>query len=74
MSRTYHHGKRNIRVRGIRRESTDLRRLARALVDLAHAEAEAQAEVEHRNRRESKPRRRSGNGERKTLDADGGRA
>jgi hypothetical protein len=67
MSRTYHHGNRNIRVRGIRRESTDLRRLARALIDLAHAEAEAQAESEHQ-----KPQRRSANGKRKTNGAGAG--
>jgi hypothetical protein len=50
MSRTYHHGKdRRIRVRGVRRP-TDLRRLARVLIDLeqARAEAEAQAETEHK--------------------------
>jgi hypothetical protein len=47
MSRTYHHGKdRRIRVRGIRRP-TDLRRLARVLIELEAAEAEAEAEAEH---------------------------
>ena len=30
MSRTYHQGERRIRVRGVRRDATDLRRLARA--------------------------------------------
>jgi hypothetical protein len=47
MSRTYHHGKdRRIRVRGIRRP-TDLRRLARALIELEAAQAEAEAEAEY---------------------------
>jgi hypothetical protein len=61
MSRTYHHGKeRNIRVRGIRRP-TDLRRLARALIELeytqAQAEAEALAEHHQQNKaKRSKPR------------------
>jgi hypothetical protein len=53
MSRTYHHGKdRHIRVRGIRRP-TDLRRLARALVELEYqqAQAEAEAEAEQRAKR-----------------------
>jgi hypothetical protein len=45
MSRTYHHGERKIRVRGIRRP-TDLRRLARALIELEHQQAQAEAEAE----------------------------
>lgn len=53
MSRTFHHGKdRRIRVRGIRRP-TDLKRLARALIELEYnrAQAEAEAEAEHRARK-----------------------
>lgn len=50
MSRTYHNGERRIRVRGERRSPTDLRRLARALIDLAQAQAEADAEAEHQTR------------------------
>ena len=46
MSRTFHHGERRIRVRGIKRDPTDLRRLARALIELAQAQAEAEAETE----------------------------
>jgi hypothetical protein len=47
MSRTYHHGKnRRIRVQGVRRP-TDLKRLARALIDLEAAKAEAEAEQDH---------------------------
>lgn len=58
MSRTYHHGKRRIRVRGIKREQPDLRRLARALIDLARLQAEADAEAEHTARtRQPKPKR-----------------
>lgn len=48
MSRTFHHGERRIRVRGIRRETPDLSRLARALIDLAQAQAEAEAEAQHK--------------------------
>ena len=48
MSRTFHHGERRIRVRGIRREKPDLSKLARALLDLAHAQNEAEAEAEHK--------------------------
>lgn len=53
MSRTFHHGDRRIRVHGIRREQPDLRRLARALIDLAQAEAEAAAQAEHQANQES---------------------
>jgi hypothetical protein len=55
MSRTYHHGERRIRVRGVRRP-TDLRRLARALIELEYqqAQAEVEAEAEAQCRKESK--------------------
>jgi hypothetical protein len=62
MSRTYHHGKgRQIRVRGVRRR-TDLRRLARALIELEYqaAQAEAEAEAEHRDRKQTKPKSKGG--------------
>jgi hypothetical protein len=49
MSRTYHHGDRRIRVRGVRRP-TDLRRLARVLIDLEAAKAEAEAEAEYQEK------------------------
>jgi hypothetical protein len=65
MSRTYHHGKdRRIRVRGERRP-TDLKRLARALIDLEYqaAQAEAEAEAEHDQQRKAKrPKRQDQNG------------
>lgn len=48
MSRTFHHGERRIRVRGVRREKPDLPKLARALIDLAQAQAEAEAEAQHK--------------------------
>lgn len=48
MSRTFHHGERRIHVRGVRREKPDLRKLARALIDLAQAQAEAEAEAQHK--------------------------
>ncbi|MGH8995304.1 MAG: hypothetical protein ACRDYB_04625 [Acidimicrobiales bacterium] len=47
MSRTYHHGERRIRVRGIRKDPPDLRRLARALIELAQLEAERDAQADH---------------------------
>jgi len=47
MSRTFHHGKRAgprpLRVRGVRKDPPDTRRLARALISLVQAEAEAEA-------------------------------
>jgi hypothetical protein len=51
MSRTYHHGERKIRVRGVRRP-TDVRRLARALIEMEYraAQAEAEAQAEHQQR------------------------
>ena len=58
MSRTYHHGKdRRIRVRGIRRPS-DLRRLARVLIDLEAARAEAEAQAEHAKEAKAKRSKR----------------
>jgi hypothetical protein len=46
MSRTYHHGKdRRIRVQGVRRP-TDMKRLARALIELEYQQAQAEAEAE----------------------------
>jgi hypothetical protein len=67
MSRTYHHGKdRHIRVRGIRRP-TDLRRLARALVELEYQQAQAEAEAEAEHHREAKTKRKS---QRKGDDTD----
>jgi hypothetical protein len=47
MSRTFHDGERRIRVRAIRRKEPDLRKLARALIELARAQAEADAQAEH---------------------------
>lgn len=59
MSRTYHHGKdRRLRVRGIRRP-TDLRRLARVLIELETAKAEAEAEAQaKRSQPKAKPTKR----------------
>jgi hypothetical protein len=53
MSRTFHNGDRRIRVKGIRRDPPDLRRLARALLELAEAEAEADAQALGARRRPS---------------------
>lgn len=60
MSRTYHHGERHIRVRGVRRP-TDLKRLARALIEMEYQQAQAEAEAEA----EAKANKQSKNGQRK---------
>jgi len=64
MSRTYHHGERRIRVRGVRRP-TDLKRLARALIELEYqqAKAEAEAEGEHQKQAKAKRGKRRGEGD-----------
>ncbi|HEV7942445.1 MAG TPA: hypothetical protein VGP17_06540 [Solirubrobacteraceae bacterium] len=63
MSRTYHHGERKIRVRGVRRK-TDVKRLARALIELeyqqAQKEAEAEAEVQAKRSKSARKNRRQG--------------
>jgi hypothetical protein len=56
MSRTFRAGDRHIRVRGIRRP-TDLRRLARVLIEMEQARVEAEAEAEHRD---AKPKKAKG--------------
>lgn len=62
MSRTYRHGDRYVRVEGIRRP-TDLRRLARTLIELEQAKAEAQAEAEHQRRIQPTNRRKGQKGQ-----------
>lgn len=54
MSRTYRRGDRRIRVRGVRRP-TDLKRLARVLIELEQAKAEADAVAEHEAHPKTKP-------------------
>ncbi len=70
MSRTYHHGKdRRIRVRGERRP-TDVRRLARALIELEYqaAQEEVAAEAEHRGKRETKRKKGKPKGNREASE------
>lgn len=57
MSRTFHDGDRRIRVKGIRRSKTDLRRLARVLIELEAANMEAEAEAEYRRGGKASTRR-----------------
>jgi len=58
MSRTYHHGKdRRIRVQGERRP-TDVRRLARALIELEYQSAQQEAEAEQATKDKKKNRRK----------------
>jgi|GEM_PF-6780765 len=57
MSRTYRRGDRRIRVRGVRRP-TDLKRLARVLIELEQAQAEADAEAEQGQRAKPKQSKR----------------
>lgn len=45
MSRTYRGDEKRLRVRGVRKDPVDLRRLARALIALAQAQAEADAQA-----------------------------
>ncbi|HEY4810763.1 MAG TPA: hypothetical protein VIH71_06865 [Solirubrobacteraceae bacterium] len=70
MSRTYHHGERRIRVRGVRRP-TDLRRLARALIELEYqqAQAEAEAAAEYNKQAKAKRPKRQGASTDKGLEA-----
>lgn len=54
MSRTYRrepNGGDDIRVRAIRKDPPDLRRLARALIELAQLQDEADAEQEHKGKK-----------------------
>jgi hypothetical protein len=70
MSRTYHHGKdRRIRVRGERRP-TDLKRLARALIEMEYqqAQTEAEAQAEAKANKQSNNKQHKG----KESDADSG--
>lgn len=46
MGKTHRKGPRHISVRGVRRKQPDLRKLARALIDLAAAQSEADAQAE----------------------------
>jgi hypothetical protein len=39
--------KKRIRVRGVRKERPDIRKLSRAIIQLAQAQAEAEAAAEH---------------------------
>jgi len=55
MSRTFHRGERRVRVRGVRRREPDLRRLARALIEIAQAQAEADAAAGPENKSASVP-------------------
>lgn len=51
MSRTFHHGERRIKARGIRRDPPDLRGAAKAFIALALAQAEADAEATAKTRK-----------------------
>ncbi len=56
MSRTHHHnGERHIRIRGVKKNPPDVRRIAKALIELARAEAEQKAEAEHRRSQKPQP-------------------
>jgi hypothetical protein len=72
MSRTYHHGERKIRVRGVRRP-TDLKRLARALIELEYSQAQAEAEAEAEHQKLAKAARSKRRGS-NTTDAERGSA
>ena len=69
MSRTFHHGERRIRVRGVKRDPADLRRLARALIEMAQAQAEAEAEAAH-EKEQTRIKKRPGASGQKPSDRD----
>jgi hypothetical protein len=48
---------RRIRVRGIPREEPDLRKLSRALIELALSQAQAEADAEAEHKREAETER-----------------
>jgi hypothetical protein len=64
MARTYHHGKRNngkrVRIRAVKRDKPDLKRLSRALISLAQAELEKEAEVLALAKQQSKKKKKRG--------------
>ncbi len=73
MSRTFHHGERRIRVRGVRKDPPDLRRLGRALIELASLEAEEEAKADHKARnRKGAAKREPKNSS--VIENDGGEA
>jgi hypothetical protein len=43
MSRSLHQGERRIRVHGVRKDPPDLRRLARALIELAQVQSDGES-------------------------------
>lgn len=64
MSRTFHHGKRHnkeqrIRAYAIKRSKPDLRRLGRALIELAEAELEKEARAAHSKKQTRKRNRKA---------------
>lgn len=59
MSRTYHHSNNHIHVQGVRKDSPDLRRLARALIALAEAQAESDAEAQGQLQSQTRARARA---------------
>jgi hypothetical protein len=69
MSRTFRHGDRHLRVKGIRRP-TDLRRLARVLIELEQAQAEAEAEAEDQKRVKRKRPKHANSGQSTNLEPD----
>ena len=73
MSRTYRRGRNDadeIRVRAIRKDPPDLRRLARALIELAQFQSEAEAEKQHKKQKQAK-RSIHGDSERAAKDQTG---
>ncbi len=48
---------RNLRIRSIRRDPPDLRKLAGALIELAQAQAETEAAAEHARKQAARRRR-----------------
>ena len=57
-NRNRSHRERRLRIRSIRRNPPDLKKLAGALIELARAQAEVDAEAEHDRQKTVQPRPR----------------
>jgi hypothetical protein len=54
---------RNLRIRSVRRDPPDLKKLAGALIELAQAQAEAEAAAEHARKQATRHRREGDDGD-----------
>lgn len=59
MNKKIRRRQRQLRVRGVQRETIDVRKLGKAVIALAAAKAEAEAEAEHRRKQKLQPEKQS---------------